>query len=123
MLDIRGPKIRTGMLEATSYEYEPDDEFEIHVIPTTEIPNHKGNKMKIYCDYLSLSKTVQVGTKLLIDDGMMEVICVGIADQHIKVRALNKAVLCERKGVLIPGAVIDLPAVSEKDKNDLKFAV
>ena len=80
MLDIRGPKIRTGMLEATSYEYEPDDEFEIHVIPTSEIPNHKGNKMKIYCDYLSLSKTVQVGTKLLIDDGMMEVICVGIAD-------------------------------------------
>lgn len=71
MLDIRGPKIRTGMLEATSYDYAPDEEFFIKVIPTKEIPNYKGTKDLIYCDYLSLAKSAPIGQKILIDDGLL----------------------------------------------------
>lgn len=78
MLDIRGPKIRTGLLENLSVDFEPNDEFEIHVVPTSEIPNFKGNKKIVYCDYLSLSKSVEKGSKILIDDGLLEVVCNGI---------------------------------------------
>jgi pyruvate kinase len=122
MLDIRGPKIRTGMLENKEVQYEPGDEFTMKLIPTKEIPNFKGNKQLVYCDYLSFPKTVDVGARILMDDGLMEVHCIGKGSDFIKVQVKNRAILAERKGVLIPGAVIDLPAVSEKDYADLLFA-
>lgn len=53
----------------------------------------------------------------------MEVECVGIGQDSIFVKVKNRSILCERKGILIPGAKIDLPAVSDKDREDLKFAV
>jgi pyruvate kinase len=59
---------------------------------------------------MSLPKSVTLGGKILIDDGLMEVVCTEITDTHITVKVANKAILCERKGVLIPGAIIDLPA-------------
>ena len=123
LLDIRGPKIRTGMLEHKEIFYEPGDEFIIKLVPTDQIPNHKGNKDLIYCDYLSFPTTVEIGGRILIDDGIMEVICKDKGPDYIKVIVKNKAVLAERKGVLIPGAIINLPAISAKDKADLHFAV
>lgn len=59
---------------------------------------------------MSFPKTVIPGSKILIDDGLMEVECTGTYEDSITVVVKNKAVLCERKGVLIPGAIIDLPA-------------
>lgn len=122
LLDIRGPKIRTGMLEQKEIEYVPGDRFRIKLVPTAEIPNHRGTHEKIYCDYLSFPKTVKIGGRILIDDGLMEVVCIGKGDNYVDVEVRNKAVLSERKGVLIPGESIDLPAVSDKDKHDLMFA-
>jgi pyruvate kinase len=123
MLDIRGPKIRTGLLQETSYTYEAGEEFRIKVVPTAEIANVKGTKDLIYCDYMSLGTTVRPGSKILIDDGLMQVDCLSIEEDGIRVIVRNRAQLFERKGVLIPGEVIDLPAVSDKDKEDIKFAV
>lgn len=117
MLDIRGPKIRTGMLETREIHYEPGDNIMIKLVPTDEIPNFKGHKELIYCDYLSFPKSVNTGSRILIDDGLMEVTCTGVGNDFITVEVMNKATLCERKGVLIPGAIIDLPAGNSSLEN------
>ena len=122
LIDIRGPKIRTGLLQEKEYEYNVGNKFRIKLVPTAEIPNHRGNRDVIYCDYLSFPKTVKVGGRILIDDGLMEVQCTALGDDWVEVEVKNRAILCERKGVLIPGESIDLPAVSDKDKADLLFA-
>lgn len=123
LLDIRGPKMRIGLLGEKEIKFGVGDDLKIKLVPTKDLPSFKGNKEVIYCDYMKMPQSVNVGQRILIDDGMMQVMVTEIGADEIKVRTLNQAILKERKGVIIPGSFIDLPAVSEKDKKDIEFAV
>jgi pyruvate kinase len=78
----------------------------------------------LYIDYVNLAKKVEVGKFIYIDDGILALQVVNIeSDNLVKVKAVNNGVLSNKKGVNLPLTDVDLPAISEKDKADLLFAV
>lgn len=77
----------------------------------------------MYLDYKNLPKVIQPGKIIYIDDGILSLRVIEVLDQGVRVEALNSGKLCSRKGVNLPGTPVDLPALSEKDKADLKFGL
>ena len=77
-----------------------------------------------YLEYSSLTKSVKPGSQIYIADGSLSLTVKEIVDEKtIIASVVNDVTIGSRKNCNLPGAVIDLPAVSEKDKSDLKFGV
>ena len=77
-----------------------------------------------YVDYKNITKMIEPGRTIYVDDGVLafEVLQV-IDDKNLKCRCINNGKICSKKGVNLPKTDVDLPAISEKDKNDLLFGV
>src|SRR5687767_4605864 len=120
MLDTKGPEIRTGMLEnGNSIQLEKGQFIEI----TTDY-SVLGNEKKISCSYQSLPKSVNVGTRILLADGAFTMIVKQILPAGVICEVMNGGTLGERKNMNLPGIIVDLPTVTDKDKDDLvNFAV
>lgn len=119
MLDTKGPEIRTGKLQGGS----DIDLVAGDAITLTNDYSHVGDANKISHTYSSMASTVQEGSEILIDDGLISltVTSVDTASGDVHCRINNNGQLGEVKGVNLPGAAVDLPALTEKDKADLKF--
>jgi len=120
MLDTKGPEIRTGFLEnGKSVELKKGSTLEI----TTDY-SFKGTSSKIACSYMSLCKSVKIGSTILCADGALTMKVKEILETSILVEMLNNGTLGERKNMNLPGVVVDLPTITEKDRDDLvNFAV
>lgn len=118
MLDTKGPEIRTGKLEGGN---------EITLVAGDEITLSNdytlvGNASKICHSYEAMSNTVEEGSEILIDDGLISLTVVRVKDDtEVLCRINNGGVLGETKGVNLPGGNVELPALTEKDKRDLVF--
>ena len=77
----------------------------------------------VYVDYPNLAKTVKISSKIFIDDGLIALRVTEVADDYVMTVVENNGKLGSKKGVNLPEAVVDLPAVSEKDKADIMFGV
>jgi pyruvate kinase len=77
----------------------------------------------MYVDYKNLPQVIEVGRLIYVDDGILSLKVLEILSDGVRVKALNDGKLCSHKGVNLPGTHVDLPALSEKDKADLKFGV
>lgn len=77
----------------------------------------------MYIDYKNLPKVIEVGKTVFIDDGVLSFKVLEVLEDSIRVVAKNNGKLCSHKGVNLPNTNVDLPALSEKDKADLKFGV
>lgn len=120
MLDTKGPEIRTGSFgedQNTRLNFEKGDKI---TLTTRNIP---GSKDILSISYEGLPQDVEVGGHILIDDGLVDLLIDEIDGTEIKCTFLNSATLKGRRGVNVPGAKLKLAAMTEKDKNDLKFAV
>ncbi|MDU1910186.1 pyruvate kinase PykF [Fusobacterium sp.] len=117
MLDIKGPKIRTTKLkDGKNVNIVSGQEF----IITTD-KSVIGDEKMVAVTYEDIIQDVKVGEKLLIDDGLLQFSIKEIIGNKIICIALNNGELGENKGVNLPKAKVSLPAISEKDKNDLIF--
>jgi pyruvate kinase len=114
MLDTKGPEIRTGMLEDGKVTFVKDQDLEI--CTDYEL---KGNSKKISCSYESLATTVAVGSTIYIADGSLTCRVTELLEDGVKVKVLNNCTLGERKNMNLPGAIVDLPTLTEKDEDDL----
>lgn len=77
-----------------------------------------------YVDYKNITKVIEPGRVIFVDDGVLAFDVLEIVDeQTVKVQARNNGFISSRKGVNLPNTDVDLPALSEKDKNDLRFGV
>ena len=117
MLDIKGPKIRTTKLkDGKNVNIVAGQEF----IITTD-KSVIGDETIAAVTYEDIIQDVKIGEKLLIDDGLLQFSIKEIVGNKIICIALNNGELGENKGVNLPKTKVSLPAISEKDKNDLIF--
>uniref|UniRef100_UPI00398E32A0 pyruvate kinase PKM-like isoform X2 n=1 Tax=Pristiophorus japonicus TaxID=55135 RepID=UPI00398E32A0 len=77
----------------------------------------------IWVDYKSLPRVVRAGGKIFIDDGLVSLLIKEIGPDYCLTEVENGGTLCSRKGVNLPEAALDLPAVSDRDEQDLRFGL
>ena len=119
ILDMQGPEIRTGMLVTGKNEKIPLEDGQKFVLVNEDIV---GDKDRVSVSYKELYKDVAPGTKILIDDGAIELTVDEIVDKDIHCTVVHGNPLGSRKTMNLPGTIIRLPALKEKDINDLKTA-
>merc|ERR1712130_583902 len=123
-LDTKGPEIRTGLLEGDDGRKELTLKAGATIkITTDDAFKEKCTSEVLWLDYKNITKVMEVGKRLFIDDGLISVVCKEIAEDHFIGTVENDGNLGSRKGCNLPGTDTDLPAVSEKDKSDLLFGV
>lgn len=88
-------------------------------------PDHYkvGTKELIYLDYTNITQVIKPGGLIYIDDGLISLEVQEVGNDWIKTKVINSGKIGNRKGVNLPNVNVDLPAVSEKDKQDLLFGV
>ncbi|MGK3762287.1 MAG: pyruvate kinase [Bacillariaceae sp.] len=128
LVDTKGPEIRTGVLagneEVSNIEVDAEVVLTIEDVSNDPIPKEDDTSRKINIDYQSICKTVDVGKLILLDDGLiaLEVVEIDPAGKFVVCTALNGGPIKKNKGVNLPGMELDLPALTDKDKRDLKWA-
>lgn len=117
LLDTKGPEIRTGKLEVEPIELVQD---EFVTLTTEEI---LGTQNRISVTYQDLPSDVEIGSTILIDDGLIGLTVTEIDGTEIKCRIINGGTIKSKKGVNVPGVDISLPGITEKDTNDILFGI
>jgi len=118
MLDTKGPEIRTGKVPDEGVTLENGAEFSLD----TDVSS-VGNQQRVGITYTELWKKVNIGTHILIDDGQLDLEVTSVDNHVIKTVIQNGGLLKSQKGVNVPSALIDLPAVTERDIDDIRFGI
>jgi len=123
-LDTKGPEIRTGILEGDDGRKEVTLEMGAQIkITTDDQYKDKCSQNILWVDYKNITKVLSPGKRIFIDDGLISVIVRETGENFILGEIENGGNLGSRKGCNLPGTDCDLPAVSEKDEQDLLFGV
>lgn len=118
LLDTKGPEIRIG-------RFENDEKI-------TLLPNHSftlvnkeilGDSTKVSISYKNLYKDVSIGQIILIDDGLVELKVIAIKEKDIICTVITGGIISNNKGVNVPNLKLNLPSLTEKDINDIKFGI
>ena len=117
ILDTKGPEIRIKSFETKSITLEPGDPFTL----TTE--DLVGNQERVSVTYLQLHQELSPGQEILIDDGLVAIRVERIEGTNIICVVENGGTLSANKSINIPGVHIQLPALTEKDVEDIRFGV
>ncbi|KAL7939246.1 pyruvate kinase [Trichoderma chlorosporum] len=121
-LDTKGPEIRTG--NTTGDADIPISAGTVMNFTTDEKYITSCDTQNMYVDYKNITKVIQPGRVIYVDDGVLAFDVLSIKDDKtVEVRARNNGFISSRKGVNLPNTDVDLPALSEKDKADLRFGV
>jgi pyruvate kinase len=121
-LDTKGPEIRTG--NTANDDDLPIAAGKVINITTDEKYKTACDTDNMYVDYKNITKVIQPGRVIYVDDGVLAFDVLSIKDeQNIEARARNNGYISSRKGVNLPNTDVDLPPLSEKDKADLQFGV
>lgn len=118
MLDTKGPEIRTGFFAdgAKKISLVKDQ-----TLVLTSDYSFKGNSNKLACSYETLAKSVTPGQTILVADGslVLTVLSCDVAAGEVTCRVENNAAIGERKNMNLPGVIVDLPTLTDKDIKDI----
>ena len=118
LLDTKGPEIRTGLLrDGKKVNLEEGQIFTL----TTEVI--EGDERKVSITYDGLVEDLEIGKTILIDDGLIELKVKEFTDTEIVCTVVNGGELGQRKGVNVPNVPVRLPALTQKDREDIIFGV
>lgn len=117
LLDTKGPEIRTGLLKEGKALLNEGSE----VIITTE--QIEGDAQRFSVSYENLHDEVKTGSRVLIADGLIELKIKSVSGRDIVCEVISGGELGNRKNLHVPGVSVKLPAVTDKDKEDINFAV
>lgn len=118
MLDTKGPEIRTGNYNVKEIFLKPDDIF---TLTTRDV---MGTQDIVSVSHKGLPQDVKVGSEIYIDDGLVQLEVIEIKDgTDVVCRVQNNGVLSNHKGVNLPGSKTNLPSITPKDVDDIKFGI
>lgn len=115
MLDTKGPEIRLKDIEGGRTELVTGQKF---ILTTEEV---LGNNEKVTITYKNLKDDIEIGTTILIDDGLIEMVVDAIEETDIICTVVNGGPISNHKGVNVPGAILSMPYISEVDRSDIMF--
>lgn len=115
LLDTKGPEIRLKDIEGGRTELVNGQKF---ILTTDEV---LGNQEKVTITYKNLKDDIDVGTTILIDDGLIEMVVDEIDEADIICTVVNGGPISNHKGVNVPGAVLSMPYISDVDRSDIMF--
>jgi pyruvate kinase len=114
--DIQGPKLRIGEVEGV-IPLRTGARFVITTEPLI------GNADRVSTPFTPLPREVQVGHRILINDGLVELIVTGIEGASVTTRVVHGGSISSKKGMNFPDSELTIPAITEKDREDVAFAV
>jgi len=117
LMDLQGPKLRVGQMEGDGVPLKENEEV---ILTTRPVVGHPG---EIPVQFDGLPQIVEPGDRILIDDGLMELTVLKSSDTDIKCKVITGGLLQSNKGMNLPRAHTSIPAITEKDKEDLRFAL
>jgi len=116
--DLQGPKIRVGQIKDGSVMLE-----EGHTLTITPEPIDVGTAERVHIDYETLAEDADVGGRILLDDGLLELQITAINGQEIVTEVVEGGPLRSRKGVNLPNIRTSTPSLTKKDREDLQFGL
>ncbi|HYQ28491.1 MAG TPA: pyruvate kinase [Polyangiaceae bacterium] len=116
MMDVKGPEIRTGVVE-TPIELAVGDQFEFF----TDVPSPGMRGVSV--NYPGLPTDVSIGATILVDSGLMRLQVQDLDATHVRCKVLTAGKLGSRRHVNLPGMMVNLPSLTEKDERDLRAGV
>ncbi|WP_234554109.1 pyruvate kinase [Thermus caliditerrae] len=111
--DLQGPKVRIGRFREGRVELKPGQTFVLTRLPV------EGDETRVALTYQGLPEDVSPGQVLLLDDGRIRLRVEGVEGGEIRTRVEVGGILSDSKGINVPGADLSIPALSEKDIQDL----
>jgi pyruvate kinase len=117
LADLQGPKLRIGQFSGGKVSVSAGAEFVLDQNPD------QGNATRVCLPHPELFAAVSAGQSLLLDDGKIRLEVLASDASTIRTRVVNSGVLSDRKGVNVPDAVLPIPALTTKDRQDLEFAL
>jgi pyruvate kinase len=118
LADLQGPKIRTGKLKDGPFVLKTGDRIYLNADP-----NYLGTKEEIGSTYTNIIFDIDEGHRVLIDDGKILMKVVSKTDERALLEVLVGGTIKDNKGINLPGTPVSAPALTEKDIEDLKFAM
>jgi pyruvate kinase len=117
LLDLSGPKIRTRALKNRQpVTLTANQQF------TITVRDIEGDNTQVATNYLGMPYDVHAGDRLLIDDGAIELRVESANETDVVARVINGGLLGERKGINLPGITLPIPSMTDKDRDDVKWA-
>jgi pyruvate kinase len=117
LVDLQGPKIRLGRFASGSVLLEPGATF---TVTTEDVP---GDVNVVGTTYSGLPEDVTVGDRVLVDDGRIELRVTGIDGPRVHTVVVEGGRVSDNKGFNLPGVAVSVPALSDKDEQDLRWAL
>ncbi len=117
LVDLQGPKIRLARFENGPHELARGDIF---TITTDEVP---GTKERVGTTYKGLPGDCKAGDRILIDDGKVTVEVVEVKGNDVVTKCVEPGFVSNNKGINLPGVAVSVPAMSEKDEEDLRWGL
>ncbi len=117
LADLQGPKIRLGEFLDGAIDLAEDDEF---TITAEDVP---GDQKIASTTYAGLPEDVAPGDRILIDDGRVTVEVSDVTGPRVATRVVEGGRLSNHKGLNLPGVAVSVPALTEKDEADLRWAI
>jgi len=118
LVDLSGPKIRTGMLKGG----QPVT-LDANALFTLTTRSVVGDQREVSTNYAGLARDVRPGARVLLDDGLIELSVESTTETDVVTRVVNGGQLSERKGINLPGVSLPIPSLTDKDRRDLQWAV
>jgi pyruvate kinase len=117
LADLQGPKIRLGTFADGPVDLEPGDEF------TVTVDDVAGDAHRVSTTYKGLPGDVRPGDRVLIDDGRVVLECTKTTSTDVHTRVIIGGTVSNHKGLNLPGVSVSVPALTEKDEADLRWAL
>jgi pyruvate kinase len=117
LADVQGPKLRVGRFMGGAVVLTNGQTFRLDLNPTP------GDSRRANLPHPEIIKAAQIGSHLLLDDGKLKLRVTHVRDDHLETVVVNGGRLSDRKGVNVPDVVLPIPALTEKDRADMAFAL